>query len=270
MKRHILTLLLLVPLTAAAQYTVEAGKPEEAPAMTEATKQGIIDTLLSNMVTVEGGTFQMGATPDQGDLAYDDEKPVHQVTLSTYKIGRYEVTQREWEAVMGRTEVMSKFTMRGPNMPMYAISWEDCQEFIKKLNAKTGHHFRLPTEAEWEFAARGGNKSRGTLYAGSNKIEDVAWTDGTTGMFPLTSVGMKQPNELGLYDMSGHVSEWCSDWEGAYPATAQTNPKGPASGKYKIRRGGSFHTVKAACRASARQASTPVSYAIYIGFRLAE
>ena len=189
----------------------------------------VINNLIANMVRVEGGTFTMGATRGQ----YGD-KPAHQVTLSTFSIGRYEVTQDEWEYVMGS----NPSSFKGSKRPVESISWNDCQEFIRKLNTITGRHFRLPTEAEWEFAARGGNRSKGYKYSGSNSDGSVAWNKWNSDC--THDVGQKVPNELGLYDMSGNVKEWCQDWSGDYSSNSLTNPTGPSSGTYRVYRGGSW------------------------------
>ena len=200
-----------------------------------------------DMVYVEGGSFDMGATTEQGSEADSDEYPVHSVTLSGYYIGRCEVTQELWEAVMGSNP--SYFA--GAQNPVESVSWNDCQNFIKKLNSLTGRTFRLPTEAEWEYAARGGNKSRHYKYSGSNNIFDVAWHDGNSGS-KTHAVGTKSPNELGIYDMSGNVWEWCSDWYGSYSAGAQTNPQGPSSGSNRGLRGGGWINSARYCRVSNR------------------
>lgn len=196
------------------------------------------------MIYVEGGTFTMGATSEQGDDAYSEEKPAHTVTLSSYCIGETEVTQVLWQAVMGQkpTSDGSQWSNTyglGSNYPAYNVSWNDCQDFIKKLNAITGEIFRLPTEAEWEYAARGGNKSRGYKFAGSNTIDDVAWYLSNSNS-ETHNVATKQANELGIYDMSGNVWEWCNDWYDSYSSSSQTNPKGPESGGYRVHRGGSW------------------------------
>ena len=186
-----------------------------------------------NMVQVDGGTFTMGGTAEQ-EKPYNNEKPTHQVTLSSYLIGETEVTQELWQAVMGSNP--SEFP--GNKRPVEKVSWYDCQEFIKKLNQQTGARFRLPTEAEWEFAARGGNRSNHTQYAGSRDIGAVAWYGDNSGS-STHDVATKKPNELGLYDMSGNVWEWCNDWYGSFSSTSQTNPKGPSSGSNRMLRGGS-------------------------------
>ena len=215
------------------------------------------------MVYVEGGTFDMGATTEQGSDAESDEKPVHSVTLDGYYIGRCEVTQELWEAVMGRNP--SKF--KGAQNPVERVSWSDCQEFVSRLNSLTGRTFRLPTEAEWEYAARGGKKSRHYKYSGSGNIDDVAWYDNNSGG-STRPVGTKSPNELGIYDMSGNVWEWCSDWYGGYSAGAQTNPQGPSSGSRRVVRGGSWYRNARYCRVSFRNLDDPVSSNNNCGLRL--
>ena len=218
------------------------------------------------MVWVRGGTFRMGATSEQGSDAYYDEKPVHSVTLSGYYIGKTEVTQALWKAVMGSNP--SEF--KGDDLPVERVSWYDCQEFIRELNALTGQNFRLPTEAEWEFACRGGNNSRGYKYSGSNYINDVAWYGGNSGC-KTHPVATKLPNELGIYDMSGNVDEWCSDWYGygGYTSGAQTNPKGPYDGLGRVHRGGSWIYGVGRCRSSIRGHYYPTFRGNYLGLRLA-
>ena len=224
-----------------------------------------------NMIKVEGGTFMMGATIEQYS-PYIDEKPIHQVTLSSYFIGETEVTQALWKAVMGNTvRAQSNFYRlrgEGDNYPMYYVCWKECQDFIKKLNNLTNRRFRLPTEAEWEFAARGGNKSNHTQYSGSHIISDVAWYNGNSGNMthPIKS---KKPNELGIYDMSGNVWEWCQDWKGSYSSSAQKDPTGPANGSYYVARGGSWSYGAGACRTSHRCDYSPASRNDLLGFRLA-
>ena len=212
---------------------------------------------------VEGGTFTMGATAEQGGDARSDEKPAHQVTLSDYYIGKYEVTQEEWQAVMGK----NPSAFKGNNNPVEKVSWDDCQKFIKKLNQLTGLKFALPTEAQWEYAARGGNQSKGYKYSGSNNIDDVAWYDSNSGN-KTHSVGTKAPNELGLFDMSGNVWEWCSDRYGSYSSSAQTNPVGPSSGYNRVLRGGSWNNLAWRCRVSFRYYNYPSNRNYYIGFRV--
>lgn len=216
------------------------------------------------MIKVEGGTFTMGCTNEQGGDCNDDESPAHRVTLSDYYMGETEVTQELWQAVMGRNPSYFK----GGSLPVEQVSWYDCQDFIRKLNQLTGEKFRLPTEAEWEYAARGGNKSRGYKYAGGNDIGSVGWYRDNSRI--THSVKTKQPNELGLYDMSGNVWEWCSDWydKNYYGNSPQNNPQGPASGSVRVRRGGSWRNCAISCRGAKRNRSTPGIRFDFVGFRL--
>ena len=214
------------------------------------------------MIKVGGGSFTMGATSEQGWDYEDRERPTHNVSLNSFYIGETEVTQALWVAVMGSNP--SHFTSDRLR-PVEQVTWDDCQTFINKLSALTGVKFRLPTEAEWEYAARGGTQSKGYMYAGSNNIDEVAWywTDST---HPVKS---KQPNELGLYDMSGNVVEWCNDWYGAYSDEAQTNPKGPDTGQYRIQRGGQYGVKANRCRVAYRSYGIPTGKSIDRGLRLA-
>ncbi len=216
------------------------------------------------MVRVEGGTFRMGATSEQEDDAYSDEKPVHSVILSSYYIGKTEVTQALWQAVMGSNP--SNF--KGADLPVECVSWNDCQEFIQKLNSLTGRNFRLPTEAEWEFACRGGNNSCGYKYSGSNNLGNVAWYDENSGG-QTHRVATKAPNELGIYDMSGNVWEWCSDWYADYTSYSQTDPTGPQSGSGRVYRGGGWYCDVGSCRSSNRDGSFPTNRYCSLGLRLA-
>ena len=215
------------------------------------------------MVEVGGGTFTMGATSEQGSDAWDEEKPAHEVTLSDYYIGQTEVTQALWEAVMGNNPSDSK----GDNLPVERVSWDDCQVFIQKLNQLTGKQFRLPTEAEWEYAARGGRKSRGYKYAGGNNIDSVAWCDGNSGN-ETHPVATKQANELGIYDMSGNVLEWCSDWCGDYTSSSQSDPQGSSYGSFRVIRGGCYYNFARNCRVSYRISNTLDYRSGYLGLRL--
>ena len=215
------------------------------------------------MVKVEAGSFNMGATPEMKS-PYEVEKPVHRVTLTNnYYIGKYEVTQALWQAVMGSNP--SHF--KGDALPVEQVSWKDCQKFITKLNRLTGKNFRLPTEAEWEYAARGGNKSRGYRYSGSNTIDDVAWYE-NDALSQTHPVGTKQPNELEIYDMTGNVMEWCQDWYGSYSSSPQVNPTGAASGSYRVVRGGGWSDSARGCRTSDRDFISPGGRSSDLGLRL--
>lgn len=231
--------------------TVEQDKNQKAATIT-------VNGVSFNMVPVEGGTFQMGGND------WFNNGPIHAVTVSSFSIGETEVTQALWFAVMGQkptsnsTYKWEKYYGLGDNCPAYLISWDDCQEFIVKLNQKTGMNFRLPTEAEWEFAARGGIHSKGYLYAGSNAVNDVAWHDSNShdGDYHRTphNVRSKKANELGIYDMSGNILEWCSDWydEYYYRSSPNVNPQGPVSGTERVMRGGSYSGFDIACKVTNR------------------
>lgn len=269
----------LVPTMAPAQKHVitrpTTTKPKPSPkprpkpgspsgtTMSAAERKRVLQEIVNNMVAVQGGTFTMGATPEQGVEISRWEKPVHEVTVSDFSISKYEVTQRQWRAVMGSNPSLHK----GDNLPVEQVTWEECQEFIRKLNQLTGRWFRLPTEAEWEFAARGGNRSRGYKFAGSNSIDNVAWYNGNCR--DSQPVGRKQPNELGLYDMSGNVREWCQDWWGAYSSDAQTNPSGPSDGDQRINRGGDNEELARDMHISQRFCERPTRASFLVGLRLA-
>ena len=251
--------------------TISEGKTENAMINLEkGFSNGVrifkVKDVAFEMIPVEGGTFQMGATSEQGNAASSDEVPVHSVTLSEYYIGKTEVTQAMWKAVMGKNP--SHF--KGDSLPVESVSWEDCQVFIEKLNKVTGANFRLPTEAEWEYAARGGNKSQGYKYSGSNTVGDVAWYYYNSGS-KTHAVGTKQANELGIYDMSGNVWEWCSDWYSSsyYSSSPQTNPIGPSTGSNRVNRGGSWGGGARICRVAYRGLSNSDYRNDYLGFRLA-
>jgi formylglycine-generating enzyme required for sulfatase activity/predicted Ser/Thr protein kinase len=214
------------------------------------------------MVYVEGGTFTMGSPKSEED--HRMEEIPHQVILSSFHIGKYPVTQGQWKAVMGSNP--SEFK-KGDNYPVENVSWYYVQVFLQKLNAATGKQYRLPTEAEWEYAARGGNQSKGYRYSGSNSIDSVAWHSRNSD--ETHPVGQKSPNELGIYDMSGNVEEWCNDWYGDYPLRGgQTNPKGGSSGSYRVKRGGSWRSLAFLCRIAQRGAGEPAKIGNDIGFRL--
>lgn len=229
-----------------------------------------------DMIYVQGGTFKMGATAEQGSDAFDDETPIHQVTLSDYYIGKFEVTQSLWEKVMGTTieQIRDKagavWPLRGvgPNYPIYNVNWKEVQEFCKKLSQLTGKKYTLPTEAQWEFAARGGIESKGYKYSGSNNIGEVAWYDGNSHK-TTHEVGQLQPNELGIYDMTGNVHEWCHDMYSHYSSTPQTDPTGPSDGSDRVVRGGNHGQWPRLCRVSRRQSFYEETHSgDYYGFRL--
>lgn len=278
------------------------------------------------MIHVQGGVFQMGAS-ESGQVVDTREQPAHDVSLWSYNIARHEVTQAQWKAVMGHNPSIFK----GNDLPVENISWNDVQEFIQKLNTMTGKKYRLPTEAEWEYAARGGirgvriwkelsveernawlakhphlegrtfgavsntydnnnfvdafgmelfyeikDKSirdkmlrkKGNIYSGSNEIDQVAWYGINANSQPHP-IGTKSPNALGIYDMSGNLAEWCSDWYGNYSESASSNPKGPSAGTFRVVRGGSWDTDKEDCKVISRNYAEPDYRSSSIGFRLA-
>lgn len=238
------------------------------PAKTKATPRrqaprDEIAKLIASMVYVEGGTFDMGATAEMQFKAEDNEHPVHRVTLDGYYICRYEVTQALWQHVMGSDPAY----YRSANRPVEQVSWRDCQIFIARLNKLSGKTFRLPTEAEWEYAARGGRHSRGYTYSGSNDIDEVGWYNGNSEA--THPVGSKRPNELGLYDMTGNVFEFCSGWYGSYSAEPQANPSGAATGQYHPMRGGSYVCQYYDCRISCREDVSDTYIHQHFGLRLA-
>ena len=226
------------------------------------------DEFEQQMVFVEGGVFMPGAKENKDDYAYTE--------LTSFYISRYEITQAQWKAVMGTTiqqqrDKAVEFSQLshgvGDNYPMYYVSWTEAKEFCEKLSEKTGKKYALPTEAQWEFAARGGNRSEGYDYSGSDNLEDVAWYDNNSGR-EIHAVGTKLPNELGIYDMSGNVCEWCADWYGEYSDEYVTNPTGPSTGRYRVLRGGDWDIDASGCHVSLRS----YSYTDYrnndLGFRI--
>lgn len=250
---------------------ITAEEREEEDRTRTMPKSFTVNGVTFEMIYVEGGTFKMGATEEQGNDAYETEKPVHKILLDDYYIGKFEVTQGLWKAVMG-SEVTEgggwKGYGYGDDYPAYRVSWKDCQDFIKKLNELTGENFRLPYEAEWEYAARGGKNSEGHKYSGSNVVNDVAWYTSNTYDSGTQPVGTKNPNELGVYDMSGNVWEWCMDWYGPYESKAIKNPKGKANGNNKVLRGGSWSRGAKLCRVASRGYNLPDARYSYNGFRL--
>jgi formylglycine-generating enzyme required for sulfatase activity len=249
----------------------EAKKNAEAEAKKNAEAEAkmpsrLNDPLAGTFILVKGGTFTMGCTSEQSDCS-SDERPAHQVTLSNYYIGETEVTQAQWRSVMGSNP--SRFSGCDA-CPVEQVSWNDVQEFISRLNNLSGGaRYRLPTEAEWEYAARGGSQSRNYQYAGSNYLDEVAWSNSNSGG-KTHAVKGKKSNELGLYDMSGNVREWCSDWYGSYSSGSQTNPVGASSGSSRVDRGGSWGLgAPASCRVADRAGITPGHRGNALGFRLA-
>lgn len=219
-----------------------------------------------NMTLVIGGRYKMGCRFLQFNCFFN-ETPGHEVDLSDFSISKYEVTQAQWEAVMGNNP--SRFNTC-PDCPVENVSWNEVQEFIRKLNIMTGGNYRLPTEAEWEYAASGGHQSKGFKYAGSNKLDSVAWYWENSGR-RTHPVGTKLPNELGLYDMTGNVKEWCSDWysENYYRNSDEQNPQGPPEGSLRVRRGGSWFNISKYCRVLFRYSGVPDEGDDNLGFRLA-
>ena len=236
------------------------------------TAQITVNGVSFMMVRVEGGTFTMGATAEQTG-AGSSESPTHQVTLSSYYIGQTEVTQTLWKAVMGYSPTSDGYSWSssyglGDNYPAYYISYDDVLSFISKLNSLTGRTFRMPTEAEWEYAARGGNKSKGYLYSGGNTLDNVGWYQDNSS-WKTHPVAQKSANELGLYDMSGNVLEWCSDWHGSYSSSPQNNPTGPSTGSDRVLRGGSWLNPAWAGRVAGRGGNSPSYRNSVYGVRLA-
>ncbi len=245
-------------LDSIATYTYEEGQDDDLD--NADTKQYNVGGVAFKMIKVQAGTFKMGSTTGESD-----EQPVHSVTISKdYYIGETEVTQELWTAVMGSNP---SYYASGSQLPVEKVSWNDCQTFISKLNSLTGANFRLPTEAEWEFAARGGNQSAGYIYSGSDTIDDVAWYISNSGE-KTHVVKTKQPNELGIYDMSGNVREWCSDWYGNYSSASVTDPTGASSNFYSVNRGGSCIHMAYDCRCAKRHGNSPTSTSSVLGLRL--
>lgn len=249
-------------------------------------KNTAVNDLGFEMVFVKGGLFTMGCDSYYGDCD-DDEKPAHLVILSDFYIGKYEVTQKQWRTVMGAPTSLGdpSYFKNCDNCPVEQVTWNDVQEFIKKLNQKTGKNYRLPTEAEWEYAARGGSADSPTTYAGSDNINEVAWSYKNSGDSLLNNVwyystieknhcrthpvGQKRPNALGIYDMSGNVCEWCNDWYDDYCSkysNIQIDPKGPLSGHSHVIRGGSWELHPQYCRVLCRSF---IHISSDVGFRIA-
>lgn len=234
-----------------AQQVKKAKTPSPAPDSTTGME----------FVQVKGGCFQMGDTFGDGGI---DEKPVHKVCLDDFSIGKYEVTQAQWKTVMGSDP--SDHIDCG-SCPVDKVSWNDIQKFIKKLSSQTGRSYRLPTEAEWEYAARSGGKSE--KYSGGDDVDGVAWYADSSG-YRSHPVGQRRPNGLGIYDMSGNIWEWCQDWysEKYYKSSPTNNPKGPSGGRYRVQRGGFYMLDAAEARAAVRSAIGPGQGSSGFGFRL--
>lgn len=239
--------------------------------MGDGTENGEVRTITlpggatMDLVWVAPGSFQMGSNDGN-----PGEKPVHKVTLTKgYWIGKFEVTQKQWQSVMGNNP--SHF--KGDDLPVECVSWNDCQEFFEKVNSMNpALRVSLPTEAQWAFAARGGTRSLGFEYAGSNNPKEVGWfEENSGGLFSSRKthpVGKKKPNELGLYDMSGNVCEWCQDWYGDYPSGAVADPTGLSSGDYRVLRGGSWLDNARCCRSANRGGFNPGYRDDILGFRV--
>lgn len=282
MSKYILFIFLYLPFTGLQAQHVLIKKPVkpnvEAPisqstkaptntAKGDREKVGRKRNIEPAMVYVQGGSFEMGGSGES------DGKPIHSVYLNSYYIGKYEVTQAQWKAVMGNNPSEYKGC---PTCPVNKVSWYDVQDYLQKLNTLTGKNYRLPTEAEWEYAARGGNKSEGYIYSGSDNLESVAWYNENSN-YQAHPVGQKKPNELGIYDMTGSEAEWCSDWynenhdanSNYYKNSPKENPKGPNSGYAKVVRGGSWRDYDRGSRVAYRGLNRPddKDYPDY-GFRL--
>ncbi len=250
------------------RQTEEATRQAETQERTTRLKEllpSLLENLKQQMVTVQGGTFTMGCTEEQGSCD-DDEKPVRQVQVNSFRIGKYQVTQDLWAAVMGKNP--SKFR-NGPRCPVENVGWDDTKTFLKKLNALTGERYRLPTDAEWEYAARGGQKSQGSLYVGSDDLDSVAWYDKNSGN-RVHQVGQKQPNGFGLYDMSGNVWEWVEDcWNKKYPGPQADGSawKSRNCARHMLR-GGAWTSYPRYLRASNRYWNLSAFLRDDVGFRL--
>ncbi len=240
-----------------------------APAIVH-SQQWAVDRILDNMVKVDGGHLMMGDPNGAKEDTSADNVPVHEVILSPYYIGRYEVTEEEWQLIMGNNPsdkanglVVSK------SCPVDNVSWEECQQFISKISQLTGRNFRLPTEAEWEFAAKGDSPTE-WQYAGGTDIDEYGWFVGNSSRVKHP-VGQKRPNALGLYDMTGNVREWCQDFyqKDYYAQSPETDPQGPEQGTRHVIRGGSFNNQDEACTVTYRSYSTPDNKNKFTGLRLA-
>jgi formylglycine-generating enzyme required for sulfatase activity len=225
-----------------------------------------VSYIRDNMVLVQGGTFTMGCRAKNEANCKENEKPTHRVSVGSFYIGKFEITQLQYDSIMGKNPSHHK---NCPDCPVEEVSWNDAQAFCKKLSALSGSTYRLPTEAEWEYAARGGKKMKDLIYSGSDHIDEVAWYNGNA-LGTTAPVGGKQPNKLGLYDMSGNVAEWCSDWysDAYYRLNLGGNPQGPENGREKVIRGGSWDFVESYCSTTYRLWNGPSYKNGYTGFRV--
>jgi formylglycine-generating enzyme required for sulfatase activity len=237
---------------------------KKAVLLSQAQNEAIAQ-ILKSMVVIHEGKFQMGSTEDQGNNCSSDESPIHQVSISSFYISKIEVTQGWWKAIM--KDNPSSYC-RSDDFPVEMVSHLEALDFIDTLNKLSGLSFRLPTEAEWEYSARGGEKSCSHKYSGSSDANEVAWTSNNS--YGKTHVvKLKYSNELGLFDMSGNVWEWVSDWYGKYTAAPQNDPRGASFGSEKVIRGGSWAGSPDFCRNAIRHRYSPDFKSSYIGFRLA-
>jgi formylglycine-generating enzyme required for sulfatase activity len=267
MKKKIFSLFCGVAILAmliSAAALVSCSDDEENSSSGKSNRTFNVNGVEFKMVYVEGGTFMMGSDDSEAEK---DEQPVHKVSLNDYYIGETEVTQELWLAVMGS----NPSCFEGVNRPVEQVSWYDCKGFIAELNRLTGESFCLPTEAQWEFAARGGIHSKGYEYSGSNGVNYVGWycENVYVDYYGTQPVATKQSNELGIYDMSGNVWEWCEDWRGEYTSNAVVDPQGPTSGSYRVLRGGCWKEFDTCCRCTLRCCSLPTNTLNILGLRLA-
>ena len=263
----------VLALLAAGAVSCEREKAKEHETMRDFTETAYGMKL--EMVYVEGGTFKMGGTEDQGEDVQDNELPVRSVRLNSFYIGKFVITQDQWERVMGtnvreqweKAELNLGISEEGPDFPMYYISWNEATAFCEKLSEASGKKYVLPTEAQWEYAARGGRKDVPGRFSGSDNLLEVAWSYEDT-VRRLQKVGLKKPNELGLYDMSGNVYEFCADYYDLYNPEDTDNPQGAPSSPYRVTRGGSYIDKPLRCRVAYRGTPTPTFSATNIGFRI--
>ena len=253
-------------------------KEPDTPMGSDDTSKNYTETAFGmnlEMVYVEGGTFKMGGTEDQGDEVQDNELPVRDVSLNSFYIGKFVITQAQWERVMGtdvreqwgKAELDLGISEEGPDFPMYYISWKEATAFCERLSESTGKKYALPTEAQWEYAARGGRKDVPGRFSGSDSLLEVAWSYADT-VRRLHKVGLKKPNELGLYDMSGNVYEYCSDNYDLYNPEDTDTPTGAPVSPYRVARGGSYIDKPFRCRVAYRATPLPTFSATNIGFRI--